>query len=69
MEENAEFGKLLLRFSYGTAEKMEMRSYLHVHVLAYWEDTKRLHCIQECCIVHKPGNHSLLAHPGSEPLR
>ena len=30
LEENVEFGKLLLRFSYGTAGEMETRGYLHV---------------------------------------
>lgn len=42
----------------------QLRGYLHV--LAYWEHTKRLHYIQECCLVCKPGNHSLLAYPAAE---
>lgn len=63
-EENSAFDKLLFRFSYGTAEIMETRGYLHV--LAYWEHTKRLHYIQECCLVCKPGNHLLLAHTAAE---
>lgn len=39
---------------------METRGYLHV--LAYWEHTKRLHYIQECCLVCIAGNHLLLAY-------
>lgn len=44
--------------------EMETRGYLHV--LAYWECTKRLHYIQECCLVCKPGNPFLLAHPAAQ---
>lgn len=64
MEKNTKFAKLLSTFSYGTAERMETRGYLHV--LAYWEHTKRLYYIQECCLVCIAGNHLLLAHKAGD---
>lgn len=66
-EENTDFDKMLFRFSYGIAERMETRGYWHI--LVSWEHINKMHYIQECCLVCKPENYLLLAHPAAKLAR